>query len=97
MLLSSGIVSTSQSTCPENQELQKEHRCVADTLEPIEQCPILDDFVQTRLELSFPLKAHVTLASHSALLSNLVSFFLCGKVESLPKLKHVYVMPKTSL
>ncbi|KAJ1415561.1 Signal transduction response regulator, receiver domain [Sesbania bispinosa] len=79
MLLSSGIVSTPQLTCPENQELQKEHRCIADTIEPIEQCPILNDFVQTRLELSSPLKTYVTLASHSALSSQLVNFLLCGK------------------
>ncbi|KAG4964236.1 hypothetical protein JHK84_038862 [Glycine max] len=71
MLLSSGMVSTPQLICPENQELQKVHTCVADTVEPIEQCPILNDCVQTRLELSFPLKSYVSLASHSALPTDL--------------------------
>ncbi|OIW16430.1 hypothetical protein TanjilG_19146 [Lupinus angustifolius] len=67
MLLSSGILSTSsQLICPENPELQKEHSCVADTVEPIEQCPIPDDCAPTRLELSFLLKKHVALASNSA-------------------------------
>ncbi|TKY45846.1 Histidine kinase 2 [Spatholobus suberectus] len=79
MLLSNGMVSTPQLMCPKNQELQKEHICVADTVEPIEQCPILDDYVQTRLELSFPWKNYVSLASHSALSTDLVSYLLCGK------------------
>ncbi|KAG5064835.1 hypothetical protein JHK85_006018 [Glycine max] len=71
MLLGSGMVSTPQLMCPENQELQKEHTCVVDTVEPIEQCPILDDYVQTRLELSFPLKNYVSLALRSALSTDL--------------------------
>ncbi|XP_061361128.1 histidine kinase 2 [Gastrolobium bilobum] len=79
MLLSSGIVSTPQLICPENQELQKEHRCVAEIVEPVEQCPIVDDNVQTRLELSFVLKKYLSLTSHSALSSNLVNCLLCGK------------------
>ncbi|KAE9614677.1 putative histidine kinase response regulator and transcription factor RR-A-type family [Lupinus albus] len=79
MLLSSGIVNTSsQLICPENQELQKEHKCVADTVEPIEQCPLPDDYAPTRLELSFLLKKHVALASNSAPSSNLVNYLLCG-------------------
>ncbi|KAG5081799.1 hypothetical protein JHK86_005864 [Glycine max] len=79
MLLGSGMVSTPQLMCPENQELQKEHTCVADTVEPIEQCPILDDYVQTRLELSFPLKNYVSLALRSALSTDLVSYLHRGK------------------
>ncbi|TKY45625.1 Histidine kinase 2 [Spatholobus suberectus] len=79
MLLSNGMVSTPQLMCPKNQELQKEYICVADTVEPIEQCPILDDYVQKRLELSFPWKNYVSLASHSALSTDLVSYLLCGK------------------
>ncbi|XP_057440900.1 histidine kinase 2 [Lotus japonicus] len=79
MLLSSGIISPQLLMCPENQELQREHGCVADSLESIEQCPILDDLVQARLELSFPLIPLVMMASLSALSSNLVNFFLCGK------------------
>ncbi|CAJ1971586.1 unnamed protein product [Sphenostylis stenocarpa] len=79
MLLSSGMVSTPQLMCPENQELQTEHRCVADTVEPIEQCPILNDYVQTRVELSFPLKTYVPLASRIALSTDLISYLLCGK------------------
>ena len=95
MLLGSGMVSTPQLMCPENQELQKVHTCVADTVEPIEQCPVLNDCVQTRLELSFPLKSYVSLASHSALPTDLVSYLHRGKVESLLKLRHVFVMPKS--
>ncbi|XP_027329982.1 histidine kinase 2 isoform X2 [Abrus precatorius] len=79
MLLSSGIVSTSQLKCPENQDLQKEHRFVADAVEPMEQCPILDDYVQRRLELSFLLKKYVSLASHFAHASELVNYLLHGK------------------
>lgn len=56
------MVSTPQLTCPENQELRKEHIRVMDTVEPIEQCPILNDYVQARLELSFLLKNYVSLA-----------------------------------
>ena len=91
MLLSSGIASSPQLVSPENQELQKEHRCFADTVEPIEQCPILNDYAQTRLELSFLLEKYVSLASHSLLSCNLVNCLLCGKVESLLKLRNVYV------
>jgi len=97
MLLGSGMVSTPQLMCPENQELQKEHTCVADTVEPIEQCPILDDYVQTRLELSFPLKNYVSLALRSALSTDLVSYLHRGKVETLLKLRHVFVMPKSPI
>lgn len=97
MLLSSGTVSTSQLICPENQALQREHRCVADTVEPIEQCPILDDYVQRSIELSFLLKKSASLTSNSALPSNLVNHLLCGKVEPLLKLRNVYVMPKSSI
>ncbi|KAL2316575.1 hypothetical protein Fmac_030451 [Flemingia macrophylla] len=79
MLLSSGMISAPQLTCPENQELQKEHLCVADSVEPIEQCPILDDYEQTRLGLSFPLRNYVSLASHSALWTDFVSCLLGGK------------------
>ena len=78
MLLSSGIVNTPQVMCPKNLELQKEHRYFA---ESVEQCPILDDFVHTKLGLSFPWKAYVTL--DSTLLSDLVNGLLRGKVESL--------------
>jgi hypothetical protein len=79
MLLSSGIINTPpHSPCPKNQELQKEYRYVA---EFIEQCPILDDFVHTRLGLSFPWKTYVTL--DSALLTNWLNVLFCGKVESL--------------
>nr|XP_027187942.1 histidine kinase 2 isoform X3 [Cicer arietinum] len=59
MLLSIGIVNTPKSMCPKNQELEKEHRCVEDSPESMEQCPILDDFVQTRIGLSFPWKTLV--------------------------------------
>lgn len=91
MLLNSGIVSTPQSMCPRNQELQKEHVSVADTIEPVEQCPVLDDFFQTRLELSLPSKA---LVSPSAVLYNLVSFLRCGKVEFSLSLMNSIVMSK---
>ncbi|GAU36289.1 hypothetical protein TSUD_255430 [Trifolium subterraneum] len=77
MLLSSGIINTPpQSMCLKNQEFQKEHRYVA---ESIEQCPILDDFVHTRLGLSFPWKTYVTL--DSALLTNWFNVLLCGKSQ----------------
>ncbi|KAL1347492.1 hypothetical protein AAHE18_07G009100 [Arachis hypogaea] len=80
MLLNSGIACNPQLVCcPENQELQKKHRCFADTVEPIEQCPILEDYVRTRIQLSFPFKKYVLLASHSLLSSNLVDFLFCGK------------------
>lgn len=91
MLLSSGIVSIPQSMCSKNQELEKEHTCVADTIEPVKQCPVLDDFFQTRLELSLPSK---TLVSPSAVLSNLVSFLRCGKVEFSLNLMNSIVMSK---
>ena len=77
------MVSTPQLICPENQELQKVHTCVADTVEPIEQCPVLNDCVQTRLELSFPLKSYVSLASHSALPTDLVSYCTSLEAESM--------------
>ncbi|KAK7299851.1 hypothetical protein RJT34_10679 [Clitoria ternatea] len=79
MLLSSGIVSSPQLMCPENRDLQMEPRYVADTVELIEQCPILDDYAQTRLEFSFLSKNYEPLALHSALLSNLVNYLLPGK------------------
>ncbi|XP_015972862.1 histidine kinase 2 [Arachis duranensis] len=80
MLLNSGIACNPQLVCcPENQELQKKHRRFADTVEPIEQCPILEDYVRTRIQLSFPFKKYVLLASHSLLSSNLVDFLFCGK------------------
>ncbi|KAK7258364.1 hypothetical protein RIF29_23937 [Crotalaria pallida] len=79
MLLSSGVVGTSQLVCPENQELQKEHTCVADTVEPVGQCPIPDYYAPARLELSFLLKKSESSASNSALSSNSVNYLLCGK------------------
>ncbi|KOM46329.1 hypothetical protein LR48_Vigan07g003300 [Vigna angularis] len=79
MLLSSSVVSTPQLTCPENQELRKEHIRVMDTVEPIEQCPILNDYVQARLELSFLFKNYVSLASGTSLSTDFVSYFLRGK------------------
>nr|KYP48148.1 Hybrid signal transduction histidine kinase J [Cajanus cajan] len=84
MLLSSGMISTPQLTCPGNQESQKEYICVAETVETIEQCPILDDYDQTRLELSFPSKNHVSLASHSALSTDLTLLLcLCNNCENV--------------
>jgi len=97
MLLSSGMVSTPQLMCPENQELRKEHLSVADTVEPIEQCPILNDYVQARIELSFPFKNYVSLSSGTSLSTDLVSYFFRGKVESLSKLKLVFVFPNRSI
>ena len=92
MLLRSGMVSTPQLMCPENEESKKERICVADTVEPIEQCPILNDYVQARLELSVSFKNYVSLASGTALSTDLVSYFLRGKVESLLKIKLVFVL-----
>ncbi|XP_068485856.1 histidine kinase 2 isoform X2 [Phaseolus vulgaris] len=71
MLLRSGMVSTPQLMCPENEESKKERICVADTVEPIEQCPILNDYVQARLELSVSFKNYVSLASGTALSTDL--------------------------
>lgn len=86
-LLSSGFASTSQSICPENRECQKEHTCVTQNVELIEQCPILDDYVQRNLESSPIVEKTVSLASHTVKLSNLVNGLLHGKVESLLKLR----------
>lgn len=66
---------------------QKEHMCVTDKVELIDQCPILNDYVQRNLESSVLVENTISLVSHPALLSNSVNHLLHGKVEFSLKLR----------
>ncbi|KAI4308487.1 hypothetical protein L6164_031560 [Bauhinia variegata] len=76
-LLTNGI-DGSQVKCPEKQ-LSEDRPCVADNVESIEQCPILDDYAQRKLELSLLVDKSVSVALQSEHSSNLVNHLFCGK------------------
>ena len=80
MLISNGMVETPRLVCPQKQEFQKDHGCVAGNVEPVEQCPILDDYVWRKPELSLPVEKHGLSSSEFPLSSNLAYHLLRGKV-----------------
>ncbi|XP_054818633.1 histidine kinase 2-like isoform X2 [Prosopis cineraria] len=78
-LLSSDLGSTLQMVFSENKEFQKEHTSVPGQVELIEQCPVLNDSVQTNLKSLLLVEKTVSLASYSAIMSNLINNLFLGK------------------
>ncbi|KAI4305667.1 hypothetical protein L6164_029019 [Bauhinia variegata] len=76
-LLSNGIDS-SQVICLEKQ-FSKDHPRVADNVESVEQCPVLDEYVQTNLELSVLVDKSISMAARSEHSSNFVNHLFYGK------------------
>lgn len=80
MPLSNSIACALRLPCSELQEFHKQHRWIAENDEPKDQCPVRDEFIPRKFDLSMLDNTPMPFSSQSGTSSISANHQICGKV-----------------